>query len=142
VRSYLTIQKYRFDDMVEFVVDVPDGVGEYRIPKLVLQPLLENSFKHAVELSVDVSVIQLKVHLEGEKLYVRIEDNGPGIDPQILRRVREGEVNPKGTGIGLKNIDDRIKLYAGEEYGLRIENLSGKGTAITVILPGSAEVRT
>ncbi|MCM3701604.1 sensor histidine kinase [Paenibacillus macerans] len=135
VNSYLTIQKYRFDDRIDFQMDIPGYVKKYKIPKLILQPLLENSFKHAVEPSVDLSVIKLQAYQEEDRLFIRIEDNGPGIDPLILQKVKEGQVNPKGTGIGLNNIDDRIKLYAGEHYGLSIENLSGKGTAITVVLP-------
>ncbi|MGZ7443643.1 sensor histidine kinase [Paenibacillus sp. TH7-28] len=135
VNSYLTIQKYRFDDRVDVQMDIPVYVKKYKIPKLILQPLLENSFKHAVEPSVDLSVIKLQAYQEEDRLFIRIEDNGPGIDPLILQKVKEGKINPKGTGIGLNNIDDRIKLYAGEQYGLSIENLSGKGTAITVVLP-------
>lgn len=135
VNSYLTIQKYRFDDRIDFQMDIPFAVKKYKIPKLILQPLLENSFKHAVEPSVYLSVIKLQAYQEEDRLFIRIEDNGPGIDPLILQKVKEGKVNPKGTGIGLNNIDDRIKLYAGVQYGLRIENLSGKGTAITVVLP-------
>jgi len=135
VNSYLTIQKYRFDDRLEFQLDVPSNFMKCRIPKLILQPLLENSFKHAVETSVYTSVIKLQAYQEEDKLFIRVEDNGPGIDPLILQKVKEGKVKPKGTGIGLNNIDNRIKLFTGEEYGLRIENLLGKGTAITVVLP-------
>lgn len=135
VNSYLTIQKYRFDDRLEFQMGVPSHFMKCRIPKLILQPLLENSFKHAVETSVYTSVIKLEAYQEEDKLFIRVEDNGPGIDPLILEKVKEGKVKPKGTGIGLNNIDNRIKLFNGEEYGLRIENLLGKGTAITVVLP-------
>jgi two-component system, sensor histidine kinase YesM len=135
VNSYLTIQKYRFDDRLEFQLGVPSHFMKCRIPKLILQPLLENSFKHAVETSVYTSVIKLEAYQEEDKLFIRVEDNGPGIDPLILEKVKEGKVKPKGTGIGLNNIDNRIKLFTGEEYGLRIENLLGKGTAITVVLP-------
>ncbi|WP_066057752.1 sensor histidine kinase [Robertmurraya korlensis] len=135
VNSYLTIQKYRFDDRFDMVMDIPDYVRKYRIPKLIIQPLLENTFKHAVEPSIYTMNIKLSAFQEEDKLYIQIEDNGPGIDPLILQKVKEGLVKPRGTGIGLNNIDDRIKLYAGEHYGLRIENLSGNGTAITVVLP-------
>jgi two-component system sensor histidine kinase YesM len=88
-----------------------------------------------VEPSIDTMDIKLSAYQEEDKLFIRMEDNGPGIDPKILQKVKEGLVKPRGTGIGLNNIDDRIKLYAGEHYGLRIENLSGNGTAITVVLP-------
>lgn len=135
VDSYLTIQKYRFEDRIEVQMDVPSNFSNYKIPKLILQPLLENTFKHAVEPSVQLSVIRLRVYQEEDKLHIRIEDNGPGIDPLILQKVKSGQVTPKGTGIGLNNIDDRIKLFAGELYGLTIENLMDQGTAITVVLP-------
>ncbi|PFO09730.1 two-component sensor histidine kinase [Bacillus sp. AFS076308] len=135
VNSYLTIQKYRFDDKFNFQMDIPSFVTKYKIPKLILQPLLENTFKHVVESSVYVSKIELRAYQQEGKLFIRLEDNGSGIDPLIIQKVKEGKVKPRGTGIGLNNIDDRIKLYAGEQYGLIIENLSGKGTAITVVLP-------
>jgi two-component system, sensor histidine kinase YesM len=139
VNSYLTIQKYRFDDRLEFQLDIPADFMKCRIPKLILQPLLENSFKHAVETSIYTSVIKLQAYQEQDKLFIRVEDNGPGIDPLILQKVKEGIVKPKGTGIGLNNIDNRIKLFTGEQYGLRIENLLEKGTAITVVLPFQTE---
>ncbi|WP_312094663.1 sensor histidine kinase [Niallia sp.] len=139
VESFLIIQKYRFDDKVDFQMEIPSNLMQCKIPKLILQPLLENSFKHAVETSIYMSVIKLYAYQEGEKLFIRIEDNGPGIDPLIIQKVKEGKANPKGNGIGLNNIDTRIKIFAGENYGLRIENLSGKGTAITVILPFQTE---
>ena len=139
VKSYLTIQKYRFDDRLEFQLDIPSYCLTCRIPKLILQPLLENSFKHVVETSIDTSVIKLRAYQEEDKLLIRIEDNGPGIDPLILQKVKEGTVKPRGTGIGLNNIDTRIRLFTGEQHGLRIENLLGKGTAITVVLPFQSE---
>jgi two-component system, sensor histidine kinase YesM len=139
VKSYLTIQKYRFDDRLEFQLDIPSYCLTCRIPKLILQPLLENSFKHVVETSIDTSVITLQAYQEEDKLLIRIEDNGPGIDPLILQKVKEGIVKPRGTGIGLNNIDTRIRLFTGEQNGIRIENLLGKGTAITVVLPFQSE---
>jgi len=135
VSSYITIQKYRFDDKFHFQMDIPFFITKCKIPKLILQPILENTFKHVVESSVYTSFIKLSAYQQEGKLFIRIEDNGPGIDPLIIQKVKEGKVKPRGTGIGLNNIDDRIKLYSGEQYGLKIENLSGKGTAITVVLP-------
>ncbi|MCC3359402.1 cache domain-containing sensor histidine kinase [Bacillus sp. REN16] len=135
VKSYLTIQKYRFDDRVEFQTDIPAKFLTCKIPKLTLQPLLENAFKHAVEMSIDTIEIKVLAYQEKDTLFIRIEDNGPGIDPYILQKLKEGKAKPKGTGIGLNNIDSRIKLFAGEEYGVRIESLVGQGTAITVVLP-------
>lgn len=135
VRSYLTIQNYRFGDRLDFQMDISASVLNCRIPKLTLQPLLENSFQHAVEPSLEVSTINITAVKMEEYLYIRVEDNGPGIDPNTLLYIKKGIIKPKGTGIGLNNIDQRIKLGFGEQYGLKIENLDGKGTAVTVILP-------
>jgi two-component system, sensor histidine kinase YesM len=133
--SYLTIQKYRFDDRLDVQMDIDPSLMGCRIPKLTLQPLLENSFQHAVEPSLGMSIIKLAVCSDGQNLLVRVEDNGPGVDPGILAMLKTGKFKPKGTGIGLNNINERIMLSFGEQYGLRVENLSGKGTAITVVLP-------
>jgi len=135
VQSYLTIQNYRFGDRLDFQMNIPASVMNCRIPKLTLQPLLENSFQHAVEPSLEVSTIKIMAVKTVEFLYIRVEDNGPGIDPNTLLYIKKGIIKPKGTGIGLNNIDQRIKLGFGEQYGLKIENLDGKGTAVTVILP-------
>lgn len=135
VQSYLTIQNYRFADRLDFQMDIPASVLHHHIPKLTLQPLLENSFQHAVEPALDVSTIKLSAVETEQLLYIRVEDNGPGIDPNTLLYIKKGIIKPKGTGIGLNNIDQRIKLGFGEQYGLEIENLAGKGTAVTVILP-------
>ena len=135
VQSYLTIQNYRFGDRLDFQMNIPASVMNCRIPKLTLQPLLENSFQHAVEPSLEVSTIKIMAVKTEEFLYIRVEDNGPGIDPNTLLYIKKGIIKPKGTGIGLNNIDQRIKLGFGEQYGLKIENLDGKGTAVTVILP-------
>jgi two-component system, sensor histidine kinase YesM len=133
--SYLTIQKYRFDDRLDIQMDIDLSLMGCKIPKLTLQPLLENAFQHAVEPSLDVSLIKLAVCSDGQHLLVRVEDNGQGVDPGILAMLKAGEFKPKGTGIGLNNINERILLSFGEPYGLKIENLSGQGTAVTVVLP-------
>lgn len=135
VQSYLTIQHYRFGDRLAFQMDIPATVMHVSIPKLTLQPLLENSFQHAVEPSLEMSIIKLKAEIIDTYLHIRVEDNGPGIDPNTLQYIKKGIIKPKGTGIGLNNIDTRIKLGFGEQYGLQIENLDEKGTAVTVILP-------
>jgi len=105
------------------------------IPKFTLQPIIENAIHYALEPSIEVCVIKISASLQEDRLFLRIEDNGPGIDPLVLEKLKLGIVKTRGTGIGLKNINERIKLGFGEEFGITVENLSGKGAAIIVELP-------
>lgn len=135
VQNYITIQQYRFEERLEFQLEIPSEVIQCAIPKLTLQPLIENAIHYALEPSIESCVIKIKAYLQKDILFIRVEDNGPGIDPLLLEKLKIGIVKTRGTGIGLKNINERIKLSFGEEFGLKIENLSGKGTAVTVALP-------
>lgn len=135
VRNYLTIQQYRFEERLEFHMEILDEVMLCAIPKFTLQPIIENAIHYALEPSIEVCVIKISATIKEEHLFLRIEDNGPGIDPLVLEKLKLGIVKTRGTGIGLKNIHERIKLGFGEEFGITVENLSGKGAAIIVELP-------
>jgi two-component system sensor histidine kinase YesM len=135
VQNYITIQQYRFEERLEFQMEVPSELMQCAIPKFTLQPLIENAIHYALEPSIESCLITIKAYLQKGILFIRVEDNGPGIDPLLLEKLKKGIVKTRGTGIGLKNIDDRIKLGFGEEFGIKVENLSGKGTAIIVVLP-------
>ncbi|KRF11199.1 sensor histidine kinase [Paenibacillus sp. Soil787] len=135
VQHYITIQRVRFEERLDFRLDVPEPLRTNRIPKLTLQPLLENAIKYAVEVMLDPCVIQIIGREEGESLLLIVEDNGPGIDEAYLEQILTGERKSRGTGIGLKNIDERIKLSFGDEFGVRVDNRAGGGARITVRIP-------
>ncbi|WP_462405414.1 cache domain-containing sensor histidine kinase [Gracilibacillus sp. Marseille-QA3620] len=135
VNSYVTIQKFRFDERLSFQSHVPDSLMSCMVPKFTLQPLVENAIKHAVEPSLKKGEIRILVSHKEDRLIISIEDNGPGISSQRLDEIKESNVNSKGNGIGLNNIDERIRLSYGEEYGISIETRLGKGTVVKVILP-------
>ncbi|MFC0270401.1 sensor histidine kinase [Metabacillus herbersteinensis] len=135
VENYVTIQQYRFEERLIFHLDIPSEVMQCSIPKFTLQPLIENAIQHALEPAIESCVIKITAYQKKDRLFLRVEDNGPGIDPLLLEKLREGKIQTAGNGIGMKNIDERIKLSFGEKYGLRIENLSETGTAITIVLP-------
>ncbi|MFC4302280.1 cache domain-containing sensor histidine kinase [Cohnella boryungensis] len=139
VVSYVTIQKIRFDERLDFELEAPSGLLSRRLPKLTLQPLLENAIHYALEPTIGRSRIVVRAELTADRLCISVEDDGPGMPPDVLERLRSGELKTRGTGIGMLNIDDRIKLAFGEQYGLRIDSAPGKGTRVIVELPPEEE---
>ncbi|RED64996.1 cache domain-containing sensor histidine kinase [Cohnella lupini] len=139
VKSYVTIQKYRFDDRLNFKQDVPDELLHHRLPKLTLQPLLENAIQYALEPTIGTSTITVKAELREEGFCIVVEDDGPGMLQDTLERLRNGEMKAKGKGIGLLNIDERIKIAFGEQYGIRIDGSRERGTRIMIVLPREEE---
>jgi len=139
IKSYVTIQKYRFDDRMIFKLEVSESLLHHKLPKLTLQPLLENAIQYALEPTIGRSTIVVRAELAGERLLISVEDDGPGIPPDILEKLRSGEIKARGKGIGMLNIDERIKIAFGESYGLRIESAPGRGAKVVVVLPGEEE---
>ncbi|MCY9658542.1 sensor histidine kinase [Paenibacillus chondroitinus] len=135
VQHYITIQKVRFEERLDFRLDVPAALRAHCIPKLTLQPLLENAIKYAVEVMLEPCIIHIWGREEGDAVFLIVEDNGPGIDEAYLEKILTGERQSKGTGIGLKNIDERIKLTFGEEFGIQVENRTDGGARITIRIP-------
>ncbi|MCZ8514714.1 sensor histidine kinase [Paenibacillus filicis] len=135
VTNYITIQKYRFEERLDFRMEVPEEAGRLTLPKLTLQPLLENSIHYALEAMVEPCQIRITAQREEGKLRITVEDNGPGMDELLLAQVRSGEAPTRGNGIGLKNIDERIKLAFGDAYGIELDSAPGEGTRVSVLIP-------
>ncbi len=141
IRHYLIIQKMRYKNKFEFEIDAEEAALPYRTLKLVLQPLVENAIYHGIEPSVDQGLIRIRAGIEEGKLMLRVEDNGIGIPPAKLKTLltETSLGNDEGTGIGLRNVHERIRLNYGEEYGLHIESEREEGTTVTVRLPCQQE---
>ncbi|MDD3336413.1 MAG: histidine kinase [Eubacteriales bacterium] len=126
VDCYITIQQYRFEDHLRYLCRVPPELMEVEIPKLVIQPLVENAVKYAVETSIDdFCQIVVDARLEGERLFIEVKNSGSLMEEKLLSRLRTGELKAHGFGIGLTNIDERMRLTFGEEMGLRLFNENG-----------------
>ncbi|WP_135555039.1 sensor histidine kinase [Paenibacillus cymbidii] len=138
VAHYLTIQKYRFEERLAFEVDVPECARSCLLPKFTLQPLLENALHYAVEPSIDPVAIRIYAEEREGKLALTVSDRGPGMDPEQLALVRSGEARTRGSGIGLRNIAERIQLAFGEAYGLQIDSERHVGTTVSLIIPKEA----
>ncbi|WP_276357347.1 cache domain-containing sensor histidine kinase [Cohnella caldifontis] len=139
VQHYVTIQKYRFEERLVFSLDVPVKYRSASIPKLTLQPLIENAIHYALEPSVEPVHIAVGAFETEDGFALYVEDDGPGLPADTLDRLRSGELKTKGKGIGLLNIDERIKLAYGESYGLRIDGRPGSGARIVALLPWARE---
>lgn len=135
VMNYLTIQKYRFEDRLLFELDMPEEANAAYLPKLTLQPLLENAIHYAVETMIEPCRIRIVGKLEGDLLRITVQDDGPGMTAELLDQVRTGTAPTRGSGIGLKNIEERIVIAFGEPYGIEIDSEPGRGTQVSVLLP-------
>lgn len=134
VRNYIAIQKYRYQERLETRFQIPESLGDVRIPKLALQNIVENSIKYALETMLEPCRITISAREEETGVVLTVEDNGPGIDETILSRPAPAEGTRSGLGIGLRNIQQRIHLLFSEAYGLRLRS-TGHGTAVEIHLP-------
>lgn len=138
VKSYLTIQKMRHKNRFQHHFEVDKEVEGMATLKLILQPLVENAIAYGVQYQDDGDgEIWVRAYLEGNDLIMQVEDNGLGIPPERLEALRRGEILPsrKGSGIGVKNVNERISLYFGPGYGLQIDTELDEGTVITLRQP-------
>jgi two-component system LytT family sensor kinase len=134
IDHYLALVRARFGERLSVTLQIAPEVLPVALPFLCLQPLVENAVKHGLEGKADKSRISITAQDAGAEALVVIEDDGAGMDPDLLRRILAGEVSPSG-GIGLSNVDDRLRQVYGDDYGLVIETAVGAGMKITARLP-------
>ncbi|MFC5469590.1 sensor histidine kinase [Cohnella suwonensis] len=141
VNAYVRVQQFRFRDKFNWISEVDEDTKECFVPKLILQPLVENAIYHGLKKRKGVAYVMLTGSKEGETLKLSIGDDGNGIDPQRLeqiRRVLEGEEERQeereGGGFGLKNVNERLRYY-GPQYGVKIASEQGIYTTVSLILP-------
>lgn len=137
-RVYLEIQRHRFKDSFEYEIIGGDELAGYMMPKLTLQPLVENALLHGIQHTRDMSGrIQIEAYTEGEELWMVVSDDGVGMEMQTAKRMlhygkTDADTAGRGGSYGLYNVHERIRLFSGEGYGLSIYSEPGKGTAVTV----------
>ncbi|MFC9930781.1 sensor histidine kinase [Streptomyces sp. NPDC127190] len=134
IEQYLELARARFGRRLRVTLRIAPEVLPVTLPFLCLQPLVENALKHGLEESVERSSITIAAEDEGTEARVVIEDNGVGMEPEHLRAVLAGTAGP-ATGIGLRNVDRRLRQVYGDDHGLVIETGVGAGTKITVRVP-------
>ena len=132
--SYLQIQKYRYKNQFTYEFDVDPACLNYYCNKITLQPIIENAINHGLDLLVEEGRIDVRVREEGEDIVFYVQDNGVGMSHEQLRSIMERSPTDR-TGIGIKNVDDRLKIYFGKYYGLRITSEPDIGTCVEIRMP-------
>ncbi|TCL62276.1 two-component system sensor histidine kinase YesM [Hydrogenispora ethanolica] len=137
LQSYAEIFRLRHGTQFELLCELDEEILQYRIPRLLLQPLVENAIIHGFENLKSGGVIRINARKSECQIVITIRDNGKGIADHPLPQ--EGKKDLKFSGMGIQNVAERIKLYYGEEYGLKLSSEPGRGTTIEVTLPVPAE---
>ena len=153
IENYMMIQRYRFNNRfsMEIFIDEEDEVAyEFRIPKLIIQPVVENAIFHGLEEKLEGGKVTIEIIVTEKNLIITVSDNGKGMDGRTLAelnecihsgmvaRVKDGK-SQTNMGIGLPNIHKRIQLLFGEEYGLSVYSTPNQGTDVEITVPASSE---
>jgi two-component system sensor histidine kinase YesM len=132
---YLTIQRLRFRDQIEFRKDVSPDVLEYCIPKLTLQPFIENAINHGLKNKENYGVIIVSAKQDGDYNVITIQDNGVGMTDEEIQKVFLKQIISSGTGLGINNVSERIELLMGLNNAVTITSEKGTGTKVEIRLP-------
>lgn len=141
IRSYLQIQQFRYQDILQYEIEIPEELYQYQILKLTLQPLVENALYHGIKNKRGMGRILVSGHLEEGRIVFLVADNGLGMQPDQLAKIQEAmnanqeEREGSSTGFGLFNVVQRIKLNYGPQYGIWISSSYGEGTEVRVEIP-------
>jgi two-component system sensor histidine kinase YesM len=136
MQTYLGIQKQRYKDKLSYEIAFSSDLYGSQILKLLLQPLVENAIYHGIKNIEGPGFIGITGSRDGESMVIRISDNGVGMAPEQLVALRDGLIEPRpSNGVGVRNVQERIHVYFGLEYGVTFESATGAGTVATVRIP-------
>ncbi len=135
VTSYLQIQQIRYSDILKYDIQVPDELKQYYVPKLILQPLVENALYHGIKNRRGLGSIRIFGEDSNGDILLTVSDNGAGMDEEQVSALQAGIYQDRHTGLGLVNVHKRIRLYCGQQYGLCFVSKKGEGTSVSLRLP-------
>ncbi len=145
IRNYLTIQKMRYRDILDYKIDINRDVTENTILKLILQPLVENALYHGIKNKRQGGTISIRARRKGaDEIEIEVEDDGIGFTPEKLAQLRSELEDDSGdikleSGFGIGNVNKRIRLYYGKPYGLSVQSEYTTGTCVTLVIPAKVE---
>lgn len=141
-KNYLDIQKYRYKNKFTSYFEIEQGIEKYKTIKLIIQPLIENAIYYGMEYMDGDGEIYVRAYTKEEDLFIEVEDNGLGMQKaQVESLLTDGtRIRSKGSGIGIRNVHQRIQLYFGTEYGLEILSEPDEGTMVRIHLPKTENV--
>lgn len=142
VRNYLLIQEMRYKNKFRYQITCPEACANLTTIKLVVQPIVENAIYHSMDFMDGDGLIDIRADSDGGDLTITVSDNGLGMPPDVVERLLTAQPQPgaqtggkRGSGIGLRNVQERIRLYFGAEYGVTIQSEPDEGTVVTLHLP-------
>lgn len=139
-RSYLIIQEYRYKDQFSWEINAEEEVMDYLCNKITIQPFLENALYHGLEGELEPGKIGIHVYKDDTQLYIEVTDNGVGMSHEKCEKILRGNADDR-SGFGVKNVDERIRIYFGKEYGVEMESELDEGTKVTIHLPLIKEMK-
>lgn len=139
VEKYLYIQKVRFKNRLEYSIDIPDSVKPYRIPSMVLQPIVENALIHGITPKRDGGSIKIYAEKDQKQIVIAVVDDGNGFPHKVLNDIRNNADSK--SGLGFRTTDGRLKQYFGSEYGLEIVKSDYSGSTVTITIPNHLKTR-
>lgn len=141
-QNYVDIQKYRYKNKFVSYFDIEEGIEKYKTIKLIIQPLIENAIYYGMEYMDGDGEIHVRAYTKGEDLYIEVEDNGLGMQKEQVESLLTDDtrIRSKGSGIGIRNVHQRIQLYFGKKYGLEIKSEPDEGTIVRIHLPKTESV--
>lgn len=139
LNNYIRIQEIRFKDRLNFKLISPDDVSHIQVPKLCIQPLVENALKHAMEYSDEMCTIRVSIKEQLKDCKITVANTGSQFEDDLLWKIEHNRIIPNGSGVGLVNIDSRLKLLYGDHYGLKFYNKDGMAV-VMLIIPKEREV--
>ncbi len=137
IESYLAIQKLRYGEKLDYAIEADPSLMPFRLIKIIMQPIVENAIYHGIKKIPGPGFIDIKLREIEGNISISIEDNGVGMDEATVKRLldKDGYNDTGSSGIGVKNVDQRIKLYYGDAYGVTIDSAEFEGTRVTLTLP-------
>ena len=145
-RSYLTIQRMRYRDIMDFTIEAEEGVANYTILKLILQPLVENALYHGIKNKRQGGTIKLRAKMRNEnEVLLEVEDDGIGFPPDKLIQLQAELADDSGdirleSGFGIGNVNKRIRLYYGKQFGVTVKSEYNTGTCVSLFIPAKKDV--
>ena len=138
IRSYLEIQQVRYQDILEYEISIDSELYQYKILKLTLQPIVENALYHGIKYKRAKGKILVTGTMADERIYLSVSDTGVGMEKEELNKLREEIKRPckeTESGFGLANVNERIRMNFGMEYGMTIDSVKGEGTTVSLTIP-------
>ena len=135
IRSYLEIQQMRYRDLMEYQIELPEELEHFLLPKLTLQPLVENALYHGIKIRRRKGLICVSGRIVDNQVILEVTDDGCGMTPERLAEVRASLTEGRREGFGLRTVHQRIQILFGPEYGLEVESTPDVGTTIFVKIP-------